>query len=376
MKILLLTNMYPSEQAPNYGVFVQRTEMILKEAGHETILVELTKKYSFLHKLMGYFYYVLRFFIKTQFSKPDVIYVHYASQNAKLILLMKKWKPLIPIILNTHGTDILPQSKAQEKYQPDVQKMMNEINHVIVPSGFYQQVIKEKYNFQGPITIFPSGGVNTDFFKADMKIGKDFKDKHAIQSEKIVISYISRIDAYKGWDTLLESASLLKNERPDIYSRVHFIVAGSGSQDQELDAMIIKLGLSESLTRQTMLTQSEMKKAFNASDIFCFPSVQESLGLVGLEAMATGLPLLASDIPGTKDYVNDQNSLVFEPNNASELANAITTFVHLNDAEKEVLSQNARNTSLNFDSKIVSGKLLAVFGNKTKTKTKLKVKED
>jgi len=364
MKILLLTNMYPSEQAPNYGVFVQRTEMILKEAGHEIILVELNKKFSFLHKLMGYLLYVLRFFIKTQLSKPDVIYVHYASQNAKLILLMKKWKPLIPIILNTHGTDILPQSKAQEKYQPDVQKMMKEINHVIVPSTYYQQVVKEKYNFQGPITLFPSGGVNTDFFKRDMELGKDFKQKLEIQSEKIVISYISRIDAHKGWDTLLESASLLKVESPHIFSRLHFIVAGSGSQDQELDAKIIEFGLSGILTRQSMLTQSEMKKAFNASDIFCFPSAQESLGLVGLEAMATGLPLLASDIPGTKDYVNDQNSLVFEPNNASELAKAIASFVELSVAEKDELSQNARNTSLNFDSKIVSGKLLTVFENK------------
>jgi glycosyltransferase involved in cell wall biosynthesis len=366
MKILLLTNMYPSEQAPNYGVFVQRTEKILKGAGHKIILVELNKKFSSLHKLMGYFLYVLRFFIKTQLSKPDVIYVHYASQNAKLILLMKKWKPLIPIILNTHGTDILPQSKAQEKYQPDVQKMMKEINHVIVPSTYYQQIVKEKYNFQGPITIFPSGGVNTEFFKANREMGKDFKDKLSIQSEKIVISYISRIDPHKGWDTLLESASILKLENPYIFSRVHFIVAGSGSQDQQLDAKIIEFGLLEIMTRQSMLTQSEMKKAFNASDIFCFPSAQESLGLVGLEAMATGLPLLASDIPGTKDYVNDQNAIVFEPNNARDLAKAIETYVYLSSDEKNALSQNARNTSLRFDSKTVSGKLLTVFEDKNK----------
>ncbi len=368
MKILLLTNMYPSEQAPNYGVFVQRTEMILKEAGHEIVLVQLTKKFSFLHKLLGYFFYVLRFFVKTHFSKPDVIYVHYASQNAKLILLMKKWKPSIPIILNTHGTDILPQTQAQEKYQTDVHNMMQKINHVIVPSTYYQQVIKEKYNFQGPITLFPSGGVNTEFFKPDIELGKLYKAKHEIHSEKIVISYISRVDAHKGWDTLLESAALLKGEKPHIFNQIHFLIAGSGSQDEELIAKSIELGLSGILTRQPMLTQSEMLEAFNASDVFCFPSVQESLGLVGLEAMATGLPLLASDIPGTKDYVNEQNAFIFEPNNARDLAKIIETFVLLSAPEADLLSQNARNTALHFDTKIVSEKLLTVFQKKINSK--------
>lgn len=369
MKILLLTNMYPSEQAPNYGVFVQRTENILKKAGHNLVLVALTKKFSFAQKLLGYFNYVLKFFANALFAKPDVIYVHYASQNARIVVLLKKMKPSIPIILNTHGTDILPQSKAQEKYQPAVHRLMNEVDHVIVPSTYYQQVVKEKYNYQGPVTIFPSGGVNTEFFHPNTEQGNQFRQENNIPTDKTVISYISRVDAYKGWDTLLESVSLLK-ENQAAFNKIHVVIAGSGAQDELLLDKIRELNLSDKVTRKPMLTQMEMHEVFNASDVFCFPSFQESLGLVGLEAMATGLPILASDIPGTKDYVNEKNSLVFDAGNADELANTIVKFLHLTTEELQSLREHARETAIKFDSSTVTDKLLNVFIQKTVLESK------
>ncbi len=361
MKILLLTNMYPSEQAPNYGVFVQRTENILKNAGHSIILVKLTKTNSKMKKLIGYIRYALSFFMKTHFTKPDVIYVHYASQNAKLIQLMKKWKTSIPIILNTHGTDILPQTKAQEQYQPDVRKMMKVIDQVIVPSSYYQQVVKEKYEVTCPITIFPSGGVDTGFFKPNDKLGKVFRESNTISEDKIVISYISRVDPFKGWETLIESIANIKEMNPKVFNHLHIIMAGSGSQDFKLNVMVIENDLKSTITRLPMLTQNQMVEVFNASDIFCFPSLQESLGLVGLEAMACGIPLLASDIPGTKEYVNEENALTFQASSASELADQIMSYVNLSNADKKTLSQNARHTAICFDQTIVAKKLVTVF---------------
>lgn len=247
--------MYPSEQAPNYGVFVQRTENILKDSGHTIILVKLTKTNSKMKKLIGYFRYSFSFFMKTLFTKPDVIYVHYASQNAKLIQLMKHWKPSIPIILNTHGTDILPQSKAQEQYQPDVQEMMKVIDHVIVPSSYYQSVVKEKYEVTCPMTIFPSGGVDTELFKPNEEIGKSFRKSHNIAEDKIVISYISRVDPFKGWNTLIDSLAIIKEKNPEIFQKLHLIMAGSGSQDDSLNTMVNEYEIGSSVTRFPMLTQ-------------------------------------------------------------------------------------------------------------------------
>ena len=361
MKILLLTNMYPSEQAPNYGVFVKRTENILENAGHSIILVKLTKTNSKMKKLIGYIRYALSFFMKTLFTKPDIIYVHYASQNAKLIQLMKKWKPTIPIILNTHGTDILPQTKAQAQYQKDVQKMMKVIDQVIVPSSYYQKVVKEKYEVTCPIVIFPSGGVDTELFQPNDELGKNFRKLHNISEAKIVISYISRVDPFKGWNTLIESISIIKEKNPIVFNKLHLIMAGSGSQDLTLDTMVKENELSSTITRLPMLTQEHMVEVFNASDIFCFPSLQESLGLVGLEAMACGIPLLASDIPGTKDYVNEENAITFKPSNVSELADQIVNYVTLSETDKKALSQNAFHTARYFDQNLVAKKLKNVF---------------
>lgn len=302
--------------------------------------------------------------MKTLFTKPDVIYVHYASQNAKLIQLMKHWKPSIPIILNTHGTDILPQSKAQEQYQPDVQEMMKVIDHVIVPSSYYQSVVKEKYEVTCPMTIFPSGGVDTELFKPNEEIGKSFRKSHNIAEDKIVISYISRVDPFKGWNTLIDSLAIIKEKNPEIFQKLHLIMAGSGSQDDSLNTMVNEYEIGSSVTRFPMLTQVQMVEVFNGSDIFCFPSLQESLGLVGLEAMACGIPLLASDIPGTKDYVNEENSIIFQAANATELADQIIIYANLSETHKKALRLNALQTAKYFDQKLVAKKLISVFENK------------
>ena len=364
MRILLLSNMYPSQKAPNYGVFVKKTEDILKDDGIIVDRVVLYKETSKLKKLIGYILYAFKFFFKVLTSKGSIVYVHYASQNAKLITFIKKLKPSLQIVLNVHGTDVLPQTSAQEKYQPAVTKLFKSVDHVVVPSTSYEKIVRKKYDYLGPVTVFPSGGVDLNTFYPDYADGRAMRTTLNLFEDITVIGYISRIDVQKGWDILLDAIHKVKELDEQAFQQIRYIFAGSGSQEKEFYQKVDELGLNNMIIKLPMLTQPEMRQAFNAMDAFCFPSFQESLGLVGIEAMACGKPIIASDIPGIQDYVVDsENSLLFQKGNTEMLAQAIITFHKMDEAQRKTLSNNALNTSSLFSTQIVKKQLLSVFHN-------------
>lgn len=357
MKILLLSNMYPSEAAPNYGVFVQRTEQLLIQAGHEVKRVVLSKQTSRIRKLAGYAGYVAKLFKETTAFKPDVLYVHYASQNAKPVLWLKKRYPNLRVVLNVHGTDVLPQTAAQAKYQPDVASMMKVIDHVVVPSSFYEDTVKEKYGYKGEVTVFPSGGIDTTVFYPDAKSGKAFRKQNSIAEEAFMVGYISRIDTGKGWDTLIEALKMSK------VPNIHVVFAGTGAEESAFQEKAKELTIP--FTKLPMLTQPQMNAAFNAMDVFCFPSSQESLGLVGIEAMATATPIIVSNIPGVKDYATTNNAWFFEVGDSGQLA------AHIETAAKEPLDSyqaEALKTAEAFDQHRVKNMLLQVFNSRNDKK--------
>lgn len=344
--------MYPSKAAPNFGVFVQRTEQLLLEAGHEVRRVVLSKHNTKARKLAGYMGYVTELFRQAAIFKPEVLYVHYASQNAKPVLWLKKAYPNLRVVLNVHGTDVLPQTAAQAKYQPDVAALMKKVEQVIVPSHFYQDTIISRYGFDGPITVFPSGGIDTGIFYPDPELGKSFRDQQGIPQNSFLAGYISRIDTGKGWDTLLQAADMA-----DV-SNLHLLIAGTGAEEKAFQEKVKALGVP--YTKLPMLTQPQMNAAFNAMDVFCFPTFQESLGLVGVEAMAAATPIIVSDIPGVKDYTTSENSWSFDAGDASGLASCIE------EASKQPLDAYKRaalQTARTFDQHLVKHALLSVFNS-------------
>ena len=106
--------------------------------------------------------------------------------------------------------------------------------------------------------------------------------------------------------------------------------------------MIKTLGLEEKVIHFPLLPQSSLAYVYNAIEAFVFPTKRkgESLGLVGLEAMACGAPVIGSQIGGLKDYIIDgKNGLFFEPKNVEELASQLQAFINL---PEDVKQQNVR----------------------------------
>ena len=121
-------------------------------------------------------------------------------------------------------------------------------------------------------------------------------------------------------------------------------IYGSGN------ANLLQTKISElkKLKYMGVVNNHNLPKIFSNFDVLIFPTKRESLGLIGIEALACGIPVIASDIPIIKSYVKHNfNGLLFESENSRDLMNKID-YLLKNPDEYRRLKSNSRNSVLDF----------------------------
>lgn len=345
--ILVISNMYPSRKYPNYGVFVKNFYEQLSTT-QKTEIIYLNKTTNKIRKVINYLNFYGKTFKAYAFGDYDVVYVHYAGYNAPPILLAKLFNKKTKLMVNVHGSDVTPE-KQLEKYTNFLTKYLVYLADLtVVPSSYFEEVVTEKYGKNSPIWISPSAGIDFSVFKNQNKREND---------ERFTIGYVSRIDKEKGWDTLLYAFKHLIQQNENI----RLIMVGDGAQNNEALELIRELKLEMYVEKHNCLTQKELVKIYSSLDVFIFPSTRagESLGLVGLEAMACGTPVIGSNLGGIKTYLEDgKNGFLIEPGNSKVLKAAIEKYKNLTFEEKERFSQYAVETAKKYDSQIVNRQLI------------------
>ena len=141
--------------------------------------------------------------------------------------------------------------------------------------------------------------------------------------------------SYKGPHILLKSIKLLKSHINDFM----VVFAGRGEMQEELAKIAKKLGVEENI-RFTGYVKNEQKPLyFKAADIFCLPSISvaEAFGIVNLESMACGTPIVSTWIGGIPDVVEDgKNGLLTEPGDEKSLAEALRYLLENENAAKKM----------------------------------------
>lgn len=364
MKILLVSNMYPSKEFPSYGVFVKNTETILANEGFQIDRAVLHKKTSKLQKVVGYASHYANVVRKGMTGKYDAIYVHYAAHNALPLLMLKKLKPSVQIVTNVHGSDVVPEVASQEKFQSNVKELLKQSATIITPSQYYKNLVLEKYKVETPIRIFPSGGVNDEVFYPNKAHNQQLMEHFNLDPNYRYFGYVGRMDVGKGWDHLLNGFALFLKEHPELKERVRLIMVGSGKDDEIFFKQKSALGLNESVVHFPLMKHEDLAAIYNIIELFIFPTTRkgESLGLVGLEAMACSTPILASRIGGILDYtVEGENGWLFEPGNPEELAKGLAAYEKLSEQQKLQAGQAAFHTAQKYEQKTIQSKLSIIF---------------
>ena len=348
-KILVISNLYPSKQDTSYGTFVALFVQELQNCSTHykiDLCVIRGRTTSKICKLLKYFWFYLSMTLRILFHRYELIYVHYITYSSIPLLFLSKIKKL-NIVFNIHGDDLLTKSKVAENVLQAVHKLLINSKLVVVPSEFFKDILIDKFKdirFQN-IFVSPSGGVEKSFYNEMIA---------SVQSP-FTIGYVSRIDTGKGWDVLLRAIQDIYKEYP-----IQVKIAGTGRPVEELKHMISTLNLSHIVTYYGSLSHAELPQFYANLTLFVFPTtLKESLGLVGLEAMAASKPVIGSAIGGLKSYIKDgYNGFLIPPGNSKRMGECIVNYINFSDERKLEMNRNAFKTAQLYQADVVTKKLI------------------
>lgn len=337
MKILVFSNMYPNKKYPYYGVFVKHFCNQLNSIGIEYKKICIYKSDTKIKKFYFYLKYWICSIYYILFTKYDLIYIHYASHSSLPILFINKYIKC-PIITNVHGSDVVPENKIHQKMQKYTKKILNISEKIVVPSEYFKKYVSTKYNINlSKVFVYPSGGIDPNIFYCKNNKKNKLRDE-------ITFALVGRISRGKGWDIYLEAIKIVISKG---YS-AKFLIIGDGSEKECMIKVIKRLGIEKFIEIDTFKTQDELNTLYNDKiDFLVFPTKREgeSLGLVGIEAMACGVPVIASNFAAPGNYVIDgMNGYKFEMGNAVALSNIFIKII-CNEYIYDNLSQGAISTS-------------------------------
>lgn len=360
MRILIVSNMYPSKKSPYYGIFIKNTKDILERGHHNVRLVVMYKETKKVLKILKYILFYIKIVLYGLLFKYDIIYVHFVSHISLPILFLKKIRRNIVIYANVHGSDIVPVTRIQLLFQRYVKKILLISDKIITPSHYFRNLVIEKYHVdKEKIIVFPSGGIDKKKFYKNSDKG-DCQKKLGLDTKYSYIGFVGRIDNNKGWDIFLKAIHILKNK--DFWNGKKAIIVGNGKQINNLKELIDKLNLKNDIIYFDFFSQEQLVYVYNSMDVFCFPTRGESLGLVGLEAMACGIPVIGSNIGGLLDYLVDKkNGLLFQDGDYVDLSRKIEEYYKLEERQKILMSNECIQTAMTYERENIEQKFLEIF---------------
>lgn len=223
-----------------------------------------------------------------------------------------------PTVITAHGTDMMGYRK-----WPRFHAMAD-----AAVEGCRKIIAISRDNLEDTVSTIPAAkskihlllnGYNEDIFYVEGIDTAQLLAEHGVpyHGERIVL-FAGKLTNFKGIDTLLRAAARYEAERQDVIT----LLAGSGEERESLEALREQLGLQRTYFLGHQL-QDSLRRLYNIADVFAMPSRREPFGLVALEAMACGLPVVATNQGGLPDFVTEEVGTLVDVDDDEALARAL-----------------------------------------------------
>ncbi|RJE47609.1 glycosyl transferase [Dehalobacter sp. MCB1] len=355
MKILVISHMYPSSQNPAYGIFIHKQVKALQDQGCEIKVVSpvpyapwplpaLQPKWrayasipdhdvvdgvevyyprylefprSYFLEQSGYFMYrgIRRQIAQIRRDFPfELIHAHVALPDGHAAFLLKKDDD-VPLVVTIHGQDFQSTMSKNEKCRRRLFEVLEGTDRIITVSSKLKNIIRDQAFFSKTEVI--NNGIDLN----DCVPPPDISDN---TRKEIRILSVSNLKKTKGIDLNLRAVSSLTGKYPSL----KYFIAGDGEERQALEDLTESLNLKDKVIFLGKLTHPEVMKEMAEADIFSLPSWQEGFGVVYIEAMAQGLPVIGVRGEGIEDaLIHGQNGLLVAPRNVEDLTGTLDSLL-------------------------------------------------
>lgn len=252
-----------------------------------------------------------------------------------------------------HYVPLLPRAALRALARRIARSQCNALDAVVVPSQPMADTLRD-YGVTAPLHVIPTGLPESQFQRGD---GAAFRQAHGIGPERKIALFVGRAAFEKNIGFLLEVAAHARRQRPDLL----LVIAGEGPALPSLRRQATRLGLDQHVRFVGYLPrETGLRDCYAAADVFSFASLTETQGLVLLEALAVGLPVLAIPALGAAEIVAPQRGAV--PGLTSPAAFA-QQLVSLLDAPTQLAELGRAGIAFarEWDAHAQAGKLAALY---------------
>ena len=242
---------------------------------------------------------------------PDLIHAHLAYPDG-LAAVEHGRKINRPVVISVHGHDVREIPDARPAWRALVARALQGAEMVIASSGDVRERVRDLGVADHRIRSIPQGVDCSLFRGADRKPGADGWQ----------LLYVGRFDPRKGVGVLLDAMHEIRRERDDVRLR---LVGGSPVSGAAADFAELARGLEDCVEFVDEKSHGEIPALMAASDLFVLPSFYDSFGIVLVEAMSCGLPVVATRCGGPEDIVEEGTGILVPVGDAAALARGILT---------------------------------------------------
>lgn len=323
MKIVQVVCAYPpysggiGTAAKNLSCYLPLDTITLKPRGMET---KNEERLTYLHPLLRFGHAALPFSLFQQIKGYNLIYFHYPFFGADLLLYLHQiLHPQTKLVLQYHmDSGNLPIVKKILSLPSQIIRnaLLKKASKIIVSSLDYAQNgdLKKYYQSHPEKFLAIPFGVDTKRFAPRENINQ------TNSKNLLFVGGLDRAHYFKGVDNLLKA---LAQGNLDNW---HLTIVGEGQLKEKYQALATELEIQDKITWIGKLDNEQLPQIYRQADVLVLPSINrhEAFGIVLLEAMASGLAVIASNLPGVRSvFDNNVQGLLVEPNNILDLQEKI-----------------------------------------------------
>lgn len=264
----------------------------------------------------------------------DIIHGHYLyPAGAVAVEVGKKYN--IPTYVTAHGSDMFELYKKQYYIRRPIKKVLAKADHVLaVSNALKDEILATDVKTIASKLKIHLNAVNINKFKDD---GKDYLRYEFYDMQKPIVLFVGNIIKRKNVNALIEAKKLATSD-------YLLVIIGEGPLLQDLKNKVEKENIDDVVF---LGARDDVEKLIPSAEVLVLPSFSESFGLVLIEALSCGVPVIGSNVGGIMEIINSDVGLLVNPDNYNDISSAIDEIIS-DDELRNYFKNNARRRALSF----------------------------
>lgn len=271
---------------------------------------------------------------------PDVLFIHNEDTVMGMKLLWDYKKMNLPYVLDCHMLEMASKNKFRDYFRAFYRKFVTPIilkNNIPLIRVVDTDFVQKHYNIPLERTKLLSFGTDTDFYKPNQEVKKQFRQELGINENDFVVIYAGKMDPTKGGEFLAKSLK----EKINIQNKeIKFIIIGNPPKDEYGEKVNKIFSESENkIIQNPTQTYFDLAKFYQTADIAIFP---KQCSMSYFEVQACELPVVLEENEINISRVENKKGLTFSKDSIKEFRTAIEQFGNMPKEEFDMFKENAR----------------------------------